>query len=56
MQHEHRVFKGPFIINGMDYMDSLKNEFNLLEVEFNAKYYIENEINIPIRQESIKLE
>ena len=30
LQDEHRVFKRPFIIQGMDYVERLKDEYNTL--------------------------
>ena len=43
LQDEHRVFKRPFIIQGMDYVEKLKNEYSKLHEDFYEHYQVEFE-------------
>ena len=35
------MFKRPFVIDGMDYVDTLRKDFGDLEKEFSSNYYSE---------------
>ncbi|CDW73801.1 UNKNOWN [Stylonychia lemnae] len=47
LQEEHRIFKRPFIIYGMDYIEQLQNEIQDLQNQFAAKYiYVDSSVEI----------
>ncbi|CDW88704.1 UNKNOWN [Stylonychia lemnae] len=54
LQEEHKIFKRPFIMNGMDYLEELKKEFNELQSQFKAKYYLE--FNIQSENETFQVQ
>ena len=39
LQEEHKIFKRPFIINGMDYIEKLKQELGEQTDKFETKYF-----------------
>ena len=43
LQEENRIFKRPFIIEGMDYVQRLKDEYKDLQKSFYEEYQIEFE-------------
>ncbi|TNV83309.1 hypothetical protein FGO68_gene15250 [Halteria grandinella] len=43
LQTEHRVFRRPFIMEGMDYVERLKQEYEELSRQFNEQFSVEYE-------------
>jgi hypothetical protein len=43
LQEENRIFKRPFIIEGMDYVQRLKDEYKDLQKSFYEEYQVEFE-------------
>jgi hypothetical protein len=43
LQDEHRVFKRPFVIQGMDYVQRLRDEYTKLNKEFFDHFQVEFE-------------
>jgi hypothetical protein len=43
LQEENRIFKRPFIIEGMDYVQRLKDEYKDLQKSFYEQYQVEFE-------------
>ena len=43
LQEENRIFKRPFIIEGMDYVQRLKDEYKDLQKSFYDQYQVEFE-------------
>ena len=43
LQEENRIFKRPFIIEGMDYVKRLKDEYKDLQKSFYEEYQVEFE-------------
>eukprot|EP00347_Sterkiella_histriomuscorum_P001152 403373129 len=54
LQEDHKIFKRPFIMNGMDYLEHLKREYNELSNQFQSSYYLEIKIGEDESEELVK--
>ena len=41
MQEDHKIFRRPFIIDGIDYLEQLRKEYNQLQIDFEKNYSLE---------------